>query len=63
MHLLCGVLSDKSGLIASLLAKMGKSAELLLQEDGGVKLIRRAERPKDYFATLDCFDIFEKLNK
>ncbi len=40
-----------------------KSAELLLQEDGGVKLIRRAERPKDYFATLDCFDIFDELNK
>lgn len=30
-----------------------KSAELLLQEDGSVKLIRRAERPKDYYATLD----------
>ncbi len=40
-----------------------KSAELLLQEDGDVKLIRRAERPKDYFATLDCFAIFEDLNK
>ncbi|SFG22707.1 diaminopimelate decarboxylase [Lachnospiraceae bacterium C7] len=33
-----------------------KSAELLLQEDGNVKLIRRAETPKDYFATFDCFD-------
>ena len=33
-----------------------KSAELLLQEDGGVKMIRRAETPADYFATLDCFD-------
>ena len=30
-----------------------KSAELLLQEDGKVKLIRRAETPEDYFATLD----------
>lgn len=40
-----------------------KSAELLLQEDGTVKLIRRAERPKDYFATLDCFDIFKQLNQ
>ncbi len=38
-----------------------KSAELLLQEDGGVKLIRRAEEPKDYFATLDCFEIFKEL--
>lgn len=40
-----------------------KSAELLLKEDGGVKLIRRAERPKDYFATLDGFEIFKDLNK
>ena len=30
-----------------------KSAELLLQEDGSVKMIRRAETPEDYFATLD----------
>lgn len=33
-----------------------RSAELLLQEDGNVKLIRRAETPADYFATFDCFD-------
>ena len=33
-----------------------KSAELLLKEDGSVQLIRRAETPKDYFATFDCFD-------
>lgn len=32
-----------------------KSAELLLREDGTVDLIRRAETPRDYFATLDCF--------
>lgn len=38
-----------------------KSAELLLREDGSVQLIRRAETPKDYFATFDCFDIYEKL--
>ncbi len=38
-----------------------KSAELLLKEDGGVQLIRRAETPADYFATFDCFDIWEKL--
>lgn len=38
-----------------------KSAELLLREDGSVDLIRRAETPKDYFATLDCFD-FENLH-
>jgi diaminopimelate decarboxylase len=28
-----------------------RSAELLLKEDGGVELIRRAETPEDYFAT------------
>lgn len=38
-----------------------KSAEILLKEDGSASLIRRAEQPKDYFATLDCFDIYEKL--
>ncbi|MDE6055240.1 MAG: diaminopimelate decarboxylase [Lachnospiraceae bacterium] len=38
-----------------------KSAELLLKEDGSVQLIRRAETPKDYFATFDCFDIFNKF--
>ncbi len=30
-----------------------RSAELLLREDGSVKLIRRAETVEDYFATLD----------
>ncbi len=30
-----------------------RSAELLLRENGDVQLIRRAETPKDYFATLD----------
>ncbi len=39
-----------------------KSAEILLQEDGSAKLIRRAETPKDYYATLDCFDIFKKFD-
>lgn len=39
-----------------------KSAELLLKEDGSVQLIRRAETPKDYFATLDCFDIYNKFD-
>jgi diaminopimelate decarboxylase len=32
---------------------MLRSAELLLREDGSVKLIRRAETVDDYFATLD----------
>ena len=39
-----------------------KSAELLLGENGTVKLIRRAETPKDYFATFDCLDIYPKFN-
>ncbi len=39
-----------------------RSAELLLKEDGSVQLIRRAETPKDYFSTLDCFEVFEKLS-
>ena len=39
-----------------------KSAELLLKEDGSVQLIRRAETEKDYFATFDCFDIYDKLD-
>ena len=30
-----------------------RSAELLLREDGSAKLIRRAETPEDYFATLN----------
>ena len=29
-----------------------RSAELLLREDGGVDLIRRAETPEDYFAAV-----------
>ncbi len=40
-----------------------KSAELLLKQDGSVELIRRAETPKDYFATLDCLSVSAKLNK
>lgn len=39
-----------------------KSAELLLKEDDSVQLIRRAETPKDYFATFDGLDIYSKLN-
>ena len=40
-----------------------KSAELLLKENGQAALIRRAETPKDYFATFDCFELFDKLNE
>lgn len=38
-----------------------KSAELLLKEDGSVQLIRRAEEPKDYFATFDFSDILKDM--
>ena len=38
-----------------------KSAEILLHEDGSFEMIRRAETPRDYFATFDCFPVFEKL--
>lgn len=40
-----------------------KSAEILLKEDGSFDLIRRAETPKDYFSTFDCFDFFDNLIK
>lgn len=40
-----------------------KSAELLLKEDGSIEMIRRAETPKDYFATLDCLSIYQNLEK
>ncbi len=40
-----------------------KSKELLLKEDGSVQLIRRAETPKDYFATFDGFDVYKDLTK
>ena len=41
-----------------------RHAELLLQEDGSVKMIRRAETPADYFATFDFCHIMDKyLNK
>ena len=38
-----------------------RSAEVLLRTDGSFKLIRRAEKPEDYFATLDFseFDLSE----
>ena len=37
------------------------SAELLKRMDGSVQMIRRAQEPKDYFATFDCFPVYEKL--
>nr|WP_319488781.1 diaminopimelate decarboxylase [uncultured Caproiciproducens sp.] len=36
-----------------------RSAEVLLREDGSAELIRRAETPEDYFATLDFTGIFD----
>ncbi len=38
-----------------------RSAELLLEKDGSVKLIRRAETPEDYFATLDFSEFHDRL--
>lgn len=38
-----------------------RSAEILLKEDGGFQLLRRAETSKDYFATFDDFPIYQKL--
>ncbi len=38
-----------------------KSAEILLKEDGTTQLIRRAETPRDYFSTFDCFDILKDM--
>ena len=38
-----------------------RSAELLFKENGDVQLIRRAETPKDYFATFDCFPECQEL--
>lgn len=38
-----------------------RSSELLLKEDGSVKMIRREETPKDYFATFDFCGLFEDI--
>ena len=40
-----------------------RSAEILLREDGTTRLIRRAETPEDYFATLDFSGFFPKNRK
>ncbi|MGI6179541.1 diaminopimelate decarboxylase [Butyricicoccus intestinisimiae] len=37
-----------------------RSAEVLLREDGTTELMRRAETPADYFATLDITGLFDK---
>ena len=36
-----------------------RSAEILLKEDGSTEMIRRAETPKDYFATFDFTGLFD----
>lgn len=38
-----------------------RSAEILLKEDGSFEMIRRAERPEDYFATLDFTEEYKKM--
>ena len=38
-----------------------RSAELLLREDGSIQMIRRAETPRDYYATFDFCDLFNKV--
>ena len=38
-----------------------RSAEVLLCEDGSHRLIRRAETPRDYFATLDFLPSMKSL--
>ena len=38
-----------------------RSAEVLLCEDGSHRLIRRAETPRDYFATLDFLPLMKPL--
>ncbi len=37
-----------------------RSAEILLNSDGSTQLIRRAETPADYFATLDFLNLFDE---
>lgn len=38
-----------------------RSAEVLLKEDGSFEQIRRAETPKDYFATLEGTEVYRKM--
>ena len=37
------------------------SSELLLQEDGSVRCIRRAQTMRDYFATFDELPVFNAI--
>ena len=38
-----------------------RSAEVLYGQDGSLRLIRRAETPRDYFATLDMDPAWQNL--
>jgi diaminopimelate decarboxylase len=38
-----------------------RSAEILLKEDGGTEMIRRPEKPADYFATFDFTGLFKDV--
>ena len=38
-----------------------RSSEILLREDGSFEMIRRAETPKDYFATFDFTHLFDDI--
>ncbi len=40
-----------------------RSSEILLHEDGSFEMIRRAETPKDYFATFDFCGVMDKYLK
>lgn len=40
-----------------------RSSEILLEKDGSFRMIRRAETPEDYFATLTFLPEFEKFKK
>lgn len=40
-----------------------RSAEILLKENGEFQLIRRAETPKDYFATFDFCDVLDGMEE
>ena len=37
--------------------------EVLRKEDGSLEMIRRAETPRDYFATLDVDPAWQRLNE
>ena len=54
--------AKKYMVIAPETAKLLEELLLMLKENGEVQLIRRAETPKDYFATFDCFEIYDNFH-